>query len=217
MIKEYQSAPGRWLLPLLAALLMPGLAQADEALFGPCVACHGSDAGGNVSLGAPALAGQDEVYLARQLMLFRSGLRGAAQGDTLGAQMAPFAKSLADDAAVASVAAYLAGLPVPASQETPEGDARRGASLYNGNCGACHGGQAQGNAALKAPRLAGLDSAYLARQLGNYRNGLRGTDASDGPGRQMAMMAGTLTGDEAIADVLAYIAALGAAEGAAAP
>lgn len=190
-------------------------AQDGRQRFSPCVACHGADARGNPALGAPALAGQHADYLVRQLMLFRRGQRGAMEGDSFGAQMAPFAAMLADDAAVATVAAWVSALPPNTSVEVAEGDARRGASLYNGNCGACHGGQAQGNPALKAPRLAGLDPTYLTRQLTNYRNGLRGTDPGDRPGRQMAMMAGTLTDKQSIADVLAYVASLAGADTAA--
>ena len=64
----------------------------------------------------------------------------------------------------------------------------------------------------RRPRLAGLDPAYLTRQLANYRDGLRGTDPGDRPGRQMAMMAGTLTDKQSIADVLAYVASLAGVE-----
>jgi cytochrome c553 len=126
--------------------------------------------------------------------------------------MQPFANALADAEAVQAVTTYLAALP-PVPQPGPAaGDARRGASLYNGNCGACHGGAAEGNAALGAPRLAGLDSAYLRRQFNRFRDGLRGAAPSDRLGRQMAMMASTLPDDAAIDDVLAHIAGLGAAD-----
>ena len=201
-------------LCVLCLVTIPLLSSAQDGrdLFAPCVACHGADARGNSALGAPALAGQDADYLARQLMLFRNGQRGAVEGDSFGAQMAPFAAMLADDAAVATVVAWVSALPPNPSVAVGQGDARRGASLYNGNCGACHGGQAQGNPALKAPRLAGLDPAYLTRQLTHYRNGLRGTDPGDRPGRQMAMMAGTLTDKQSIADVLAYVASLAGVE-----
>jgi cytochrome c553 len=42
-----------------------------------------------------------------------------------------------------------------------------------GQCVACHGANGQGNPAMKAPRLAGQNAAYLARQLEAYANGAR--------------------------------------------
>ena len=184
-----------------------GAQVAGEALYAPCAACHGAEGSGNAALGAPALAGQLEAYLARQLHNFRSGYRGG-DGDSYGAQMTPFASQLEDDAAVEAVAAYIAALPPVASTDSASGDARRGASLYNGNCGACHGGRAEGNEALKAPRLAGLGSAYLKRQFTAYADGLRGSHPEDRPGRQMAMMAKTLAADGDLEDVVTYIQTL---------
>jgi cytochrome c oxidase subunit 2 len=171
------------------------------------------DAGGNRALGAPALAGQLPVYLERQLHMFRRDIRGTVEGDSYGAQMRPFAVQLPDGESIAALAAWLGSLPSPAPANTWEGDARRGASLYNGNCGACHGGRAEGNEALKAPRLAGLDPAYLERQVLNFQSGVRGGNPRDRLGRQMATMAATLTGPEDLDDILAYIAGLAKAGG----
>ncbi len=41
-------------------------------------------------------------------------------------------------------------------------------------CVACHGPDGGGNAAAGFPRLAGLDAAYIARQIQAYREGARG-------------------------------------------
>lgn len=201
---------GVGLMPLSGHTREP--VQNGETLFGTCVACHGADAGGNAALGAPALAGQVEVYLQRQLHLFRLGIRGSEEGGSRGAQMQLFAKQIPDDAAVAELSAYLAALPpVPSTvpvQAAISGDVKRGASLYNGNCGACHGGQAEGNAALKAPRLQGLAPDYLIRQFSQFKSGVRGSNPEDRLGRQMAMMATTLPDAAALMDVLAYVASL---------
>lgn len=202
---------------LLGSVLLAGTltssATAQEsgadgaALFASCIACHGADAGGNPALGAPALAGQLEVYLKRQLGMFRRDIRGSAEGDTYGMQMQLFAKQLPDDAAVAAVSSYLASLPlVPAAPSAGSGDAGRGESLFTGNCGTCHGTTGEGNEALKAPRLAGLDRAYLERQFNHFRDGVRGANPRDRLGKQMALMASTLPDDQALADVLAYLA-----------
>ena len=64
---------------------------------------------------------------------------------------------------------------------------------------------AEGNQALKAPRLAGLDAAYLKRQFEYFRDGIRGTDPQDTPGRQMAMMAKTLPAERDLDDIIAFI------------
>ncbi|UGB38804.1 c-type cytochrome [Frateuria soli] len=40
-------------------------------------------------------------------------------------------------------------------------------------CQSCHGANGEGQAAAGFPRLAGLDAAYLARQLADYANGTR--------------------------------------------
>jgi cytochrome c oxidase subunit 2 len=180
--------------------------SADNAsLFAPCVACHGSKGEGNPTLNAPALAGQDATYLDRQLRNFRSGRRGAHKSDTQGAQMRALANALGDDAAVTKLAGYVASLPKTSIATPARGDLHNGNNLYQGKCGACHGVRAEGNPALKAPRLAGLDASYIKRQVAHFRDGVRGADPQDIQGRQMAMMAKTLTAERDLDDVIAFI------------
>ena len=176
-----------------------------KELFAPCGACHGSKAEGNQTLNAPAIAGQDAAYLERQLRNFRSARRGTHKSDSTGAQMRAAAAMLADDAAVSKAATYVATLPKTTVATPARGDLHNGNNLYHGKCGACHGSTAEGNPALKAPRLAGLDDAYIKRQFSNFRDGVRGTDPQDIPGRQMAMMAKTLPGERDLDDVIAFI------------
>jgi cytochrome c oxidase subunit 2 len=200
----------RWLKPLLGCVLLLGSgalwAVDGKARFTPCIACHGSKAEGNAALGAPAIAGQDAAYLQRQLQHFRAGRRGTHKSDTFGAQMrAAGASTLNDDDAVTAVAAYVAALPKTRPAAAAKGDLRNGNNLYHGKCGACHGGRAEGNPALKAPRLAGLDAAYIRRQFSYFRDGVRGLDPKDVPGRQMAMMARTLPTERDLDDVIAFI------------
>ena len=182
-----------------------GDAAAGKALFTACAACHGANGEGIAALNAPALGGQDAAYLARQLANFRSGLRGADPADTLGAQMRGMAATLADDKAVADVAAFAATLPVAVVKDAVEGDLRNGNNFYQGKCGACHGGKAEGNVPLSAPRLAGQDIAYLRRQFEAFQKGTRGSNAADRYGRQMAMMANTLPTEQDLTDVLAFV------------
>jgi cytochrome c553 len=178
---------------------------AGKAHYAPCAACHGAGAEGNPALNAPALAGQQAAYLERQLLNFRNGLRGGDPADTAGAQMRGMAAVLPGDQAVADVAAFLASLPMTPAASEASGDLHNGNNFYQGKCGACHGGKAEGNAALNAPRLAGLDVAYLKRQFLAFRDGKRGAAPEDKFGRQMTMMAKTLPTEKDIDDVMAFI------------
>lgn len=207
---------GRWFSVFAGgALLLAGgplRALEGSALFAPCVACHGSKAEGNAALNAPALAGQHAAYLQRQLRNFRTGLRGAHASDKPGAQMRTVAATIKDEASVARLASYAAALPKTAAPAPGRADLRNGNNLYHGKCGACHGGRAEGNPALDAPRLAGLDAAYLKRQFAYFRDGVRGAHKDDRLGRQMSLMAKTLPSERDLDDVVAFIQAQGRAK-----
>lgn len=196
---------------LLSALLAAGgiaqsTAAADgEALYAPCAACHGADGVGNSALSAPALAGQDPVYLKRQLANFRSGVRGADDRDETGRQMQAMAMTLADAGDLEAVVTYIGTFRVPANSTAIEHDKRNGEVQYNAACGACHGPAAQGNPALNAPNLAILDEDYLRRQFRYFAEGIRGSHPEDKYGRQMQMMSGMLSTEEDLNDVIGFI------------
>jgi cytochrome c553 len=195
-----------FVLALANPALAAGDAAAGEKLYGSCIACHGADGEGNAAMNSPALGGQNEAYLVRQLNHFKTGARGADPADITGAQMRGMAATLADDAAVGNVAAYIAGLPIAKrAEDAAQADLRNGENQYNGACGACHGGAAQGNVGLSAPRLAGLGSAYLKRQYQNFGSGVRGSHPDDRLGKQMQMMATMLGSEKDLDDVLAFI------------
>lgn len=108
-------ATGIWAVSALlfghaASVTAAGNPGRGEALFAVCATCHGARGEGMKEMNAPALAGQEEWYLVRQLQNFRDGIRGADSRDVYGQQMAPMARVLADDQAIEDVAAYLAGL-----------------------------------------------------------------------------------------------------------
>lgn len=170
-----------------------------------CQSCHQADGAGNAELAAPALAGQDADYLARQLVNFQQGWRGKDPRDVQGQSMLAIAASVQD---VAAVAAYFKQLPVSKPSGEVSGDLQKGRTIYVGNCGSCHGGNAQGNPAFAAPSLLGQHSSYLLRQLEHFKNGVRGVEKADKPGRQMAMMAKTLNSTEEMNQVIAYIQSL---------
>ena len=88
-----------------------------------------------------------------------------------------------------------------------EGDAARGQALY-GSCQDCHGENGEGNHELNAPSLAGQYDWYLLSQMQNFRSGVRGQHPDDTFGLAMAEAAQTLTDDQAVEDVVAYITTL---------
>lgn len=87
------------------------------------------------------------------------------------------------------------------------GDPATGKGLF-ATCMACHGANGEGNKALNAPKIAGMEDWYLERQLKNFKAGLRGTDPKDTYGIQMRPMSMLLVDDQAVADVAAYISSL---------
>lgn len=181
-----------------------------KQLYSSCISCHGAKAEGNPALQSPALNGQTADYLIRQLQHFKSGLRGSDSRDSAGAQMRAMTAALPDEQAVQAVAEYIASLPLtfPDRQTAPTGDLKNGNNVYQGNCGSCHGGQAEGNPMLKAPRLAGLDAAYMTRQYQHFVSGLRGSDPQDRYGRQMQFMAKNQPSEKDLRDVIAHIYSL---------
>jgi len=76
-------------------------------LYEACAACHGARGEGNAALQSPALAARSDWYLATQLTNYKTGLRGADERDTYGAQMRAIAATLADERAIADVVAYI--------------------------------------------------------------------------------------------------------------
>ena len=121
--------------------------------------------------------------------------------------MALFAKALPDDAAMRNVAVYIESMPPKLGRVTITGDAARGESKYT-TCAACHGAGGQGQEALGAPALAGVDDWYLLRQLENFRSGLRGYLPDDAHGQQMRAATQVLDGERDMHDVIAYIVTL---------
>ena len=188
----------------LPATAIAANAEAGKKLYATCVACHGPNAEGIAALNSPALAGQSESYMMRQLWDFKKGNRGAADGDTIGAQMQPMAMTLQDGEAIANVAAYLAALPPSRPPATVEGETANGQKLYNSRCGACHGGKGWGNEALHTPRLNSIGDSYLMRQVQNFQDGVRGVHKDADHGKQMAMMAKSVTTEE-LKDIAAFL------------
>jgi cytochrome c oxidase subunit 2 len=182
----------------------PGDAVAGKTLYGVCAACHGLQAEGNLALNAPKLSGQGDWYLKRQLKYFKNGARGTHDKDVFGKMMAPMAATLADDAAINNVVAYIKTLPDNPAPPTVTKSTTHGQNLYV-TCGACHGADGRGARGTNAPRLSGMSDWYLLTQLKNFKQGIRGAHPKDMYGPQMALMAEILADDAATIDLVAYI------------
>ncbi|MDB5943695.1 MAG: cytochrome oxidase subunit periplasmic domain protein [Ramlibacter sp.] len=208
----YQAWLDRQTTVAQAGARVPGNAVAGKVAYAVCAACHGANGEGNVAMNAPKLSGQGGWYLDRQLHLFKQGARGTQDKDVYGKTMAPMAATLADDAAVANVVAYIASLPDAPAATTIKGNLDTGRRHF-ATCAACHGADGGGIAATNAPRLKGMSDWYMARQLKNFREGVRGHHAQDIYGGQMALIAGMLHDDAAVGDVLAHINTLAAGKG----
>lgn len=77
-------------------------------------------------------------------------------------------------------------------------------TLYS-SCSGCHGASGQGSAAINAPAIAGLDAAYLKRQLQAFAGGQRGKQ--DAYSEQMAAMK-PLLNSAAITELSDYLSQL---------
>lgn len=162
-----------------------GDAKAGAAKAGACAACHGLD--GNATANPalyPRLAGQSEQYVAKQLALFKSGLRTSGNA----AMMIPFADALtpqdmrdlgahfqaqhsgagvADDTAITSGPYEGKKLYQVGEKLYRQGDAGRGIVA----CTACHGPAGDGNPGPAYPHIGGQQSWYAERRLAEYRTG----------------------------------------------
>jgi len=103
--------------------------------------------------------------------------------------------------------AWLAAQPTYAQVVTrPAADVAAGQAAF-AVCSACHGAGAEGNQSLNAPKLAGQPAWYLARQLRNFKHGVRGGAPGDSIASQMMAIAAPLE-PQTIDNVVAYIASL---------
>lgn len=130
-------------------------------LFTACSACHQPNGDGQASKGIPNIAGQHYQFVLEQLVDFRETERVDLRMNAATSQHAlPGPQDLAD------VARYVANLPLrPTSDLGPGQFLTVGQGLYARACSHCHGVTAEGNNALRYPRLAGQHYGYLARQI----------------------------------------------------
>ncbi len=193
-----------------------GSARADDNergadLYRLCAVCHGESAAGEEAVGAPAIGGMPQWYLEGQLNQFRTGNRGTHFDDIMGMRMRPMALTLMREDDVEAVAAHVAEMPsVKPAPSLTGGDAVDGKAIYTTTCVACHGPNGEGNQAMvgAAPLSRGSDW-YLFRQIENFKAGIRGSRPGDQGGVLMRSMMQSLTDEQKIKNVIAYIMTLG--------
>ncbi len=148
-----------------------GSVQAGATRAAVCFACHGPN-GNSIAPTFPRLAGQNAVYIAEQLHLFRSGVRQNPVMD-------PMAQTLSDQD-IDNLAVFFAA-QTPTGLEADPTLWKAGKALYlSGDperrvpaCVACHGPLGRGNPAAGFPALRAQQSVYVVTQLQNYANGTR--------------------------------------------
>jgi cytochrome c553 len=150
-----------------------GLAAAERFAVEHCAACHGPT-GQSAAANFPRLAGQNEVYLVKQLKDFASGDRKSP--------MMKEKVQLMDDAMIGALATYYSRQQAAYSPSSDTQLMAVGQFVYQrGNayaglpaCQSCHGDKALGSQQL--PRLAGQHPAYIANQLRNFHQQQRSND-----------------------------------------
>ena len=186
-----------------------GSEQAGSAKAAVCFSCHGPN-GNSQNAVWPRLAGQNAVYIAEQLHLFKSGTRRNPV-------MQPMAAGLSDQD-IDNLAVFFAA-QTPTGLEADPSYWKAGKALYlHGDaasgvpgCVACHGPVGRGNAAAGYPALEAQQSVYVVSQLQNYANGTRysGPSATTATPNSVIMfdIAKRLTPEE-IRDVASYVQGL---------
>jgi len=171
------------------------------AMYLACISCHGEDGWGSPAIRAPAIAGQQQAYLEKQLNDYRSGARGGHSEDKWGAQMALMSLPLTDDD-VLVLAEYLARQPLwpvklPGEQAVPPAAQ---------SCLGCHPRESSQWSSSGAPILWGLSADYLYRQLLAYQSGWRGRTAGEGISDAMAAAVDPSLSTETLMTIARYFA-----------
>jgi cytochrome c553 len=183
-----------------------GKAADGAAKTAVCSACHGPN-GNSANPDWPRLAGQNAVYIAEQLRLFRSGARANPT-------MMPLATGLSDQD-IADIAVYYEA-QTPLGLEADPSYWQAGEALYlRGDaahevpaCIACHGPVGRGNLAAGYPALRAQQSVYVVKQLNDYASGARYSGEHPAQATPNAIMMFTIAkrlSPEQIRDVASYV------------
>ncbi len=176
-----------------------GTVEAGMLKAATCTACHGPN-GNSTNPLWPKLAGQNAVYIAEQLRLFKAGVR-------VNPVMLGMSSTLSDKD-IDSVAVYFEAQTTAGS----EADAalwKAGESLYRFGdpardipaCTACHGPVGRGNDLAGYPSVRAQYAEYVTNQLHSFASGARYAAARAGAptsrnGSMMETIAKRLTDDD---------------------
>ena len=75
-------------------------------------------------------------------------------------------------------------------------------------CLLCHGANANGDLAIRAPKLSGLEPWYIARQLDNFAEGIRGIPVEDTAGHEMGPVGMRVKKEGTLDDAVKFIGSL---------
>ena len=134
-----------------------------------CAPCHGETARGNAKTITPALAGQVQSYLVKQLADFAEGQRSEPAMQRVVAHT-----RLTSPQALRDLASDVAGLPRNSKPERGDGTKLdSGRRVYEKFCTECHGLRASGDELDFIPALQGQHYSYLLKQVRNFSAGHR--------------------------------------------
>ncbi len=169
------------IVSLLLTLGLTGLAQAagnaeagkEKILL--CTACHGAEGNSPLMPNYPKLAGQGERYLLKQMKDIKSGARPVVE-------MTGMLDGL-DDQDMADIAAWYASQTSTLGEADPE-LAQRGEEIFRGGklgdgvpaCTGCHSPDGAGLDLAFYPKLSAQMAEYTAKQLEDFREGVRTND-----------------------------------------
>ena len=144
-----------------ALQLDPNASHGAALYLQNCARCHGQGAIGDARNVIPALAGQREAYLIKQLADFTELERESQEMHAVVARAA-----LNEPQAWADVAAYLSQLPAARFPETADGEGvELGEAIFHEQCASCHEEDARGDDDGFVPSLRDQHYSYLVRQM----------------------------------------------------
>lgn len=173
------------LLAFAPSTLADAIVDAPDRPWEACGNCHGID-GISATAHFPNLAGQKRAYIEKQLRDFRSGLRTNDHGQMSGTDDFP-------DHALELAAAYFSQLSAPSPASRVDNDISRARTIVDFGlpeagvpaCRSCHNADAN-----IEPWLEAQHAGYLAKQLKDFKSGVRGND------KTMADIARRLSDDD---------------------
>jgi cytochrome c553 len=156
------ASPTRVDQQIRAALQLEANATRGAGLYSAnCASCHGPQALGDANNVLPALAGQRQAYLIKQLADFTELERDSSDMHRVASRTA-----VANPQAWADLAGYLSELPAARFPETGDGGGvELGEAIFQEQCASCHEDDARGDDDGFVPSLRDQHYGYLVRTL----------------------------------------------------